>query len=74
MSRRTRPLRLNFGGDRERARSLLRTAILSQLERLPASEGAAIIRDRRGLAIELVETLTEPQYADALQLLSEGRR
>jgi hypothetical protein len=63
-----------FSADREQARSLLRTAIRSRLLQLPARGKLRVILDTRSLAIELAETLSEPRYADALRILSEGRR
>lgn len=61
---------LPFDSDRERARSLLRTAIMSRLEKLNTRASPAVVGDRRGLAVEIVETLCEPQYSEALYVLS----
>jgi len=68
----TRQRGLTFDGDREVARSLLRTALTARLENVRLRSGVLLVKDRRGLANELVETLCEPKYADALRVLSEG--
>jgi hypothetical protein len=59
-------------GDREVARRLLQTALAARLENVRLRSGVLMVKDRRGLASELVETLCEPKYRQALQALAEG--
>ena len=54
----------------ETARSLIRSAILSQLHVLEIRQGHTIVRDLRGLANQLVDVLSEPEYREALCRLS----
>ena len=63
--------RKSFDGRQEEARSLIRTAIVSRLLHLEPRGAVRIVRDLRGLANELVETLSDRRYRDALQQLSE---